>query len=148
MTYEQKQQIVLLRKQGLGFSVIAEKLNLQKGNVKTFCWRNGLTDAELNHPQPDVISGFCKQCGKPLTQTGKSRPKEYCDSKCRMKWWNAHRNQLTGKSRISLQCANCGAKFSSYPHEHRKFCSHACFIAYYFYREDAHDDAGKVCQSN
>lgn len=149
MTSNQKQQIISFRKQGLNFADIAEKLGLRKGTVKTFCWRNGLTDAEIQHnPLAVNITGECKQCGKTLIQTAKSRPKEYCDSKCRMKWWNANRDQLTRKSQITLLCANCGVEFSSYPHEQRKFCAHACYIKYYFYREEAHDDTGEICKSN
>ena len=47
MTGEEKQQIYLLRKKGISFADIADKLNISKNTVKTFCWRNGLSDAEL-----------------------------------------------------------------------------------------------------
>jgi hypothetical protein len=76
MTGEQKQQIYLLRKTGTAFGDIAAKLGLPRNTVKTFCWRNGLSDAELAAPQENKgYMGFCKNCGKSLEQKNRSRPK-------------------------------------------------------------------------
>lgn len=82
MTGEQKQQIYILHKKGLPFADIAEQLGLPCNTVKIFCWRNGLSDAEIEKPQENRrFIGFCKQCGKTLEQKSKSRPKKFCCDK-------------------------------------------------------------------
>ena len=42
MTAQQKQQILELRRQGLGYGMIAKKVKMNKSTVSTFCARNGL----------------------------------------------------------------------------------------------------------
>jgi len=78
MTGEQKQQIYMLRKKGRPFAEIADRMGLPRNTVKTFCWRNGLSDAEMEKPQQNRgYVGFCKMCGKALEQKSKSRPKVF-----------------------------------------------------------------------
>lgn len=136
MTGEQKQQIYLLRKKGATFGDIANKLNVPKNTVKTFCWRNGLSDTELKKPQNNRgYMGFCKQCGKPLEQKAKSRPKKFCCEKCRLTWWSENSAQINRSSQKKYICEYCGKEFLQYPSQNRRFCSHTCYIASRYYSE-------------
>ena len=44
MTSAEKQRIVRLREQGLGYTQIANRMGLSKSTVSTFCKRNGLAE--------------------------------------------------------------------------------------------------------
>jgi len=143
MTGEQKQRIYLLRKKGVAFGIIADKLNVPKNTVKTFCWRNGLSDAELEMPQTNRgYMGFCKQCGKALEQKSKSRPKKFCCDKCRLAWWSENSVQLNRSTQEKHTCENCGKEFLQYPSQNRRFCSHGCYIANR-YNSEVNDDYSK-----
>ena len=75
MTGEQKQQIYILRSQGVSFANISAKLSIPRNTVKTFCWRNGLSDAEMKRPQLSPgYRKFCKQCGATLEMTMANPP--------------------------------------------------------------------------
>ena len=139
MTGEQKQQIFIMRKNSLSFADIAEKTGLTKSAVKTFCWRNNLTDAEMQKYASSMYLGFCKHCGEPLQQKPKSRPKKFCSDKCRFAWWREHPEEVSRKRLITIKCDNCGQEFSCYPSQKHRFCSHACFIQFYFYADEGDD---------
>ena len=47
MTDYQKKRITLMRKQNIGYAVIAKELKLSLGAVKQFCRRNGLQCGDL-----------------------------------------------------------------------------------------------------
>ena len=64
MTDEQKQQIIRLRKEGFGYTAVANKVGISKDTVKSFCRRNGLA-GEMAAAQGDSVPG-CRECGKPL----------------------------------------------------------------------------------
>lgn len=44
MTNAEKQKIIRLREQGLGYTQIANRMGLFKSKVATFCKRNGLAE--------------------------------------------------------------------------------------------------------
>ena len=141
MTGEQKQQIYMLRKKGLPFADIAGRLGLPRNTVKTFCWRNGLSDTEMKKPQGNRgFKGFCKQCGKTLEQKSKSRPKKFCCDKCRSAWWSENFLQLNRLTLLTLKCESCGAEFSCYPSQRKRFYSHACYINHRYRKNDRHID--------
>ena len=47
MTEEQKQEIEVLRCQGIGYCTVAKRVGLSANTVKTFCRRNNLSSAAL-----------------------------------------------------------------------------------------------------
>ena len=47
MTDYQKKRITLMRKQNVGYAMIAKELKLSLGSVKQFCRRNGLQSGDL-----------------------------------------------------------------------------------------------------
>lgn len=57
MTDYQKKRITLMRKQNIGYAMIAKELKLSLGSVKQFCRRNGLQSGDLEtDTQPENIS--------------------------------------------------------------------------------------------
>lgn len=87
MTAEQKAEIITLRSGGITFSDIAEQLGLSINTVKSFYRRCG------NAPEKAAAS-YCKCCGKAIVQPSGAREKKFCSDKCRMEWWNAHREDV------------------------------------------------------
>ena len=51
MTIAEKQRIIRLREQGLGYAQIANRMGLSKSTVSTFCKRNGLAEETKEKPQ-------------------------------------------------------------------------------------------------
>ena len=107
MTNEQKKQIIELRQAGYGYATIADSLGLTKNQV----------------------SAFCRNCGKQLTQTPGRKPVKFCSDVCRTKWWNSHLDKVNRKAFYTFTCAHCGKPFTAYGNDHRKYCSHECYIA-------------------
>ena len=57
MTDYQKKRITLMRKQNIGYAMIAKELKISLGSVKQFCRRNGLQSGDLDtDTQPANIS--------------------------------------------------------------------------------------------
>ena len=79
-----------------------------------------------------TAGAVCEQCGKPIEQNPGRKRKRFCCDACRNKWWNAHLNLVKRKAVYTFTCPACGKEFTVYGNSHRKFCSHACYIAYRF----------------
>lgn len=124
MTDEQRKQIIALRREGVGYGRIATELNLSINTIKSFCRRNSLV--------AQTAEGVCETCGKPIHQNPKRKRKRFCSDACRNKWWNAHLNLIKRKAVYTFTCPTCGKEFTTYGNRHRKFCSHACYIAHRF----------------
>lgn len=124
MTDEQKQQIIAMRRDGAGYGSIANQLGLSINTVKSFCRRHSLAA-----PPTDSL---CEQCGRPIAQNPGRKRKRFCCDACRNKWWNSHLDLVKRKAVYTFTCLACGKKFTVYGNSHRKFCSHACCIAYRF----------------
>lgn len=124
MTDKQKQQIIALRRDGAGYGSIANQLGLSINTVKSFCRRHSLTA-----PPTDSL---CEQCGRPIAQNPGRKRKRFCCDACRNKWWNSHLDLVKRKTVYTFTCPTCGKEFTVYGNSHRKFCSHACYIAYRF----------------
>lgn len=75
---------------------------------------------------------LCEQCGRPIIQNPGRKRKRFCSDACRNKWWNSHLDLVKRKAVYTFTCLACGKKFTVYGNSHRKFCSHACYIAYRF----------------
>jgi endogenous inhibitor of DNA gyrase (YacG/DUF329 family) len=131
MNTEQKTKIASLRREGFGYERIAQAVGLTKNTVKSWCRRNNLSGVAMSAAgkTPELIPLFCPTCGKKIDQTPGKRQKRFCSDKCRMTWWNSHQDQITRKAVYSYTCAHCGKPFTAYGNSHRKYCSHACYIA-------------------
>lgn len=140
MTNEQKQQIIKLRQDGYGYATIASSLGLTKNQVSAFCRRSNLTGTKAAvHTEEKPELNCCRNCGKPLTQTPGRKPVKFCSDKCRTHWWNTHLEKVNRKAFYSFTCACCGKPFTAYGNDHRKYCSHDCYIADRFKGGDRHD---------
>lgn len=124
MKDKQKQQIIALRRDGAGYGSIANQLGLSINTVKSFCRRHSLAA-----PPTDSL---CEQCGRPIAQNPGRKRKRFCCDACRNKWWNSHLDLVKRKAVYTFTCPACGKVFAVYGNSHRKFCSHACYIAYRF----------------
>lgn len=122
MTDEQKRKIDDLRQQGLGYMKIGQMLNISDNTVRSYCRRSRL-------PSNAVI---CPQCGRTVKRRPGRKPRKFCSDDCRTAWWNSHLDQVNRKAVYRFVCVNCGKEFSAYGNAHRKYCSHACYIAHRF----------------
>ena len=127
MTDEQKKSIAKLRSTVISYAKIGKTLGISGDTVKSYCRRNPIT-LMGNSPAADTTPFFCRECGSPLTQEEKQKPRMFCSRACREKWWHSHPEKLNKKAVYDFKCAGCGKLFSSYGNSHRKYCSHGCYI--------------------
>ncbi len=134
MTASQKECIKRMRKDGESYSVIADALGLSRNTVKSFCLRNIRTEPQKENVAP-ISKGVCDQCGKGFTLYPGHRQRRFCSDRCRMAWWNAHRDLLKSTVKVEHICACCDKHFMGYAGQHRKYCSHACYILHRYPKE-------------
>jgi DNA-binding CsgD family transcriptional regulator len=127
MTIQEKNSILILRSQGLTYWQIGDRLGLSMNTVKSFCRR------------AQAKKAVCRNCGQPLTQVRRQKPKTFCGAHCRENWWKRHRGQMKRKAFYRIYCAHCGKAFLSYGNKRRKYCSHRCYV-----QERFGDPAGDV----
>ena len=100
MNSSQKDAARRMREDGKSYAQIAVALSLSENTVKSFCRRVGL--------QAATGQTLCPACGKA---------------------WNYTYRVLDAHNAVARRCACCRREFFSYPSAHRKYCSHACYIA-------------------
>ena len=124
MTEKQKAEIVRMRGDGVSYKQISDVLSLSVNTIKSYCKRNNIlkTDSEK------ALYASCLQCGKPVIQKEKTKRRKFCSDVCRRKWWNAHPEQVNRKALYKNRCECCGKEFEAYGNNHRKYCSHECYI--------------------
>ncbi len=142
MTNEVKSTIRRLRLAGENYAQIAKKLGVPEGTIKTFCSRNNLKTTDIKQIDTNN-SGFCKQCGKPLNNVPKRKPKQFCSNECRLHWWNANRDKVNKNGVCRRTCLACGDEFESYGDD-RKYCSHTCYISHRFGKARIENDTRAV----
>ncbi len=125
MTAEERGVITDLRQRGLGYKKISALTGIGINTVKAFCRRHS-TESEAG---AEAALVFCRGCGKPIRPAPKQKPRQFCSDACRMRWWNAHPEQIRKKAYYSFTCPQCGRQFESYGNDHRKYCSRACAAA-------------------
>ena len=119
MRLQDKIAINNMRLEGHSPSVIAAKLGLSAGTVRSHI-----------HRHPNIPGAkACKNCGKPLMQPKGRREKKFCSDICRMAWWNSHQEDVNRKAYYELVCQHCGKEFESYGNKNRKYCCRACYVA-------------------
>ena len=133
MTTSQKARISQMRLDGESYAAIADALGLSRNTVKSFCLRN--ICAETNEKKAPALTGTCALCGKGFVLCPGHRQRRFCSDRCRMVWWNAHRDLLKSNAKVEYTCAHCGKHFMGYVKQQRKFCSHACYIAHRYKKD-------------
>jgi endogenous inhibitor of DNA gyrase (YacG/DUF329 family) len=132
LTALQQRLIQEQRIKGAGYRAIAAELGLNRDTVRNYCRTLGL-DGIAQEQKDDYKNQrevVCLNCGKPLTQPHTGRRRKYCGEDCRRLWWLAHPEAIH-KSEDALYnatCACCGKEFIIYGNQHRKYCSHPCYI--------------------
>lgn len=115
MTNKDKEEIAVLRRQGLGYKKIAAQLDVPLSTVKSYCIRHNLQSGD---------GSLCVQCGMPLTKAKTGRPRKFCSLKCKNNYGYAHIFK-------EHTCLCCGKTFLSHKYD-VKYCSHECYIKYRF----------------
>ena len=142
MNETQKSRIEELRRDGIGYASIAESLGLTKDQVSGYCRRHGLAGKRCDAREKRKPRGTaCARCGSPIEQTPGRKPRRFCSDECRKDWWNAHPERVRRKAVYEFTCAGCGRPFTAYGNSHRKYCSHACYIADRYGKEEGHGQA-------
>lgn len=121
MTKSEKEAIIKLRRKNLSYAEIAKTTGHTVNAIKTFCYRNDLTEAALK------VGINCKNCNKVLTDKASKRPRIFCSEKCKQNWWNKHRKERNSSKLVPHICAVCGETFKDYSGANRKYCSQACY---------------------
>ena len=57
------------------------------------------------------------------------KPKRFCSSRCRNKWWNSNLDKVNKKANYEFTCVRCHKTFTAYGNKGRKYCCHECYIA-------------------
>lgn len=139
MTDAQAAQVKELRLKGMGYRAIADALGLSRDIVRNHCKAKGMGGyadaATRNLQEREMHSGICICCGKEITQQGNGRPRKFCSDRCRRQWWKAHPEEGDQKAMYTKVCARCGKAFTAYGNDHRKYCSHDCYIKARFWRD-------------
>lgn len=121
MTNEQKEKVLMLRSQGLGYKKIASEVAATVDSVKSFLRRNQNKPIEYG-------DGCCKECRKPIEIIPKIKTKKFCSDFCRSVWWSHHRKEAHKTSMVKMKCQCCGKEFIDYPNQQRKYCSRKCYL--------------------
>lgn len=153
LTDSQKTMIQAYRSAGLGYKAIAGRLSLSRETVQSYCRRMNLNVAPALPENgiaaaSDASSRPCKRCGKPVQQKPGTKKRLFCSDACRQAWWNDHPEEVKRKAVYAFTCAHCGQSFTAYGNNHRKYCSHACYIAARFGNAPAHCDMDALSAAN
>ena len=119
MTELQKGELFKLRLQGLGWECISAQLSVPSSTLKTYCYRNCLSDNDLGE-----ISECCF-CHKPVAQKAKGRRRLFCNEKCRSAWRRVYHKLK--EPVYHHTCAGCGVSFDTVGNKSQRYCSMDCY---------------------
>lgn len=129
MTAQEKERITRLRGEGKSYGAIATLLGISASKVKSYCIRHELGGARSSVGR-HTAKGGCEQCEAPVQQLPGRKHKRFCSDACRMKWWAAHRDQMTQKTTHTFTCRKCGRTFEVYGITQRSYCNRECYAAF------------------
>ena len=127
MTGYKMQMIKQMRYNGDAYADIADRIGVSINTVKSYCRRH---DIQTKESSTLIIKNdtHCAQCGCRLVNILGHKKKRFCNSTCKMKYWNAHADELNIKSARAYTCPCCGKDFKAYGKRGRKYCDHRCYI--------------------
>ena len=128
LTYKQGKQIRLLRERNLGYRAIAAQMGLSRDTVRNFCIAHHLSGVRAGAEAK--VATNCKYCGTALVQPTRGRKRKFCSDACCRKWWSENPQAIrqSPEALYEATCLNCGKAFTAYGNNHRRYCSHACYI--------------------
>lgn len=144
LTEQDKYLLEKMRRSGITYSEISARIGIKESSVRTYCSRHGLTDEALLSKANRSPEGFCPNCGLPILQVVKQKPKRFCSDQCRYAWWSKNRICMKRSAFYTLRCHHCGKEFVSYGNNKRKYCSHECYIEERFGAAALPDSEGAV----
>lgn len=118
MKKQERETINAMRLQGKSATEIAWTLGISVNTARSHIRRH----PELEGGNP------CKNCGRPISALPGRKEKLFCSDRCRMTWWNSHREQVQKKAYYKIICASGGKEFESYGNQNRKFCCRNCYL--------------------
>ena len=118
MTKSEIKKLNSMRREGRSASEISKILGISVNTVRSHIRR---------HPDVEGCKP-CRNCGRPIEQHRGRKEKLFCSDKCRMEWWNSHREQVNKKAYYKLKCSYCGKEFESYGNKNRKYCCRQCYL--------------------
>lgn len=128
MTEQDKRKVFDLHGRGATYKQIEEQTGISAGTVRTFISRQSAAKLSANQ-------GRCEECFCLIEQSAEGKIRRFCSARCRVSWWNKHRNELNSSSKHKKKCPVCGKKFVTY--KGGTFCSRVCYIA--SFRKEAAD---------
>jgi hypothetical protein len=127
LTDLQREKIKALRWRGATYAAIAAAVDLPPDTVKSFCRRNGIAVLNQDKAGGKTVYAFCLNCGQPIAQAERQKPKKFCCADCRTVWWNKNRNLVSSSRRVA-HCAYCGGAFEKYDNSTQRYCRRQCYI--------------------
>lgn len=121
MTDREQAEALRMVRAGVGYKKIATQLGLSANTVKSFCRK---ATAGMENTENDTV---CMNCGKAIVQLPHRKKKMFCSDRCRMQWWNSHRDQVLHRTSFKVTCRFCGKEFESYGKKPRVYCSRECY---------------------
>ncbi len=129
MNEKVKEKVIKLRNEGMSYGNISKSLNIPVGTIKSICARSKFKVV-------DIVTIYCKNCGAAINQHDSGRKRKFCNSGCRMTWWNKNTERVDRKSYYVRICLFCGREFERYGRPKAKYCSHACYIEGRYHGEE------------
>ncbi len=129
MTTETRDKILSLRKQGMGYTMIAREIGESRDAVRYICRSRGL--GGVGQLELALRGNVCPACGNGLSQpTGRGRRRRFCSEACRREWWAKHQpmGQKKATAFYHATCKHCGKDFTAYGNKTRIYCSRECYI--------------------
>lgn len=132
LKYKQGKQIRLLQERNLGYRAIAAQLGLSRDAVRNFCTAHHLSGVRAG--AETKVATSCKYCGAALVQPVRGRKRKFCSDACCRKWWSENPQAIRQNPDAVYEaiCLNCGKAFTAYGNNHRRYCSHTCYIQHRF----------------
>jgi len=129
MTDEQREQIIHMRREGIGYRNIGKELSLSRDVVRNYCKSINMGGYGIDI-KGDDNDNHCLMCNKEFVKNDTGRKRKFCSEECRRAYWKKH-PELMQKKTHTYTCPNCNEEFTTVTRG-QKFCSHDCYIRFRF----------------
>ena len=135
LTSFQKEQVSMMRAQGLGYRKIANELGIQRDSVRNYCNSEKKSKTREIAGNTENNKEVCLWCNAPLIQSGIGRKKQFCNDRCRYQWQRKRAEEHAGSTEAFYErsCKCCGKEFTVYGNRKRVYCSRQCYISHRFW---------------
>ena len=116
LTLQERKAIYELKEKGYSHTRIAEILNISKGTIDSFLFRNPVNNLKVS----------CLNCGNEFDLPRGKRIKRFCCEKCSKAYWNKYTRKQSWFKKACV-CEECGKQFMVSKYKKGRFCSRECF---------------------